>query len=113
MRSYAMTKLPIFVGLSAMLIAGCVQNHGAAYINSNPQGAEVINLNDDTVLGVTPVKVWWRESSEQRKFINVRLQKSGFHDKTSSFWLTLRHNTKKSALNDPQFVEIELQTEGQ
>ena len=100
---------------SAAILAlpGCAQNHGAAYINTVPQGAEVVNLNDDTVLGITPVKVWWAESSEKRKFINVRIQKPGYRDKTSSFWVTLRHRDKNSALSDSQFVEIELQQQGQ
>ena len=88
-------------------LAGCVK-HGAAYIETLPSGAEVVNLADDTIIGVTPVKVWWREGSEKRKFVNVRFQKDGYRDKTSSFWVTLRHANKTSALDSPQHVEITL-----
>ena len=91
----------------AALLSGCA-NHGAALIRTEPEGAEVVNLEDDTVLGVTPVKVWWREGTEKRKFVNVRLQKVGYRDKTSSFWVTLRHGSKEEALEEPQFVEIKL-----
>jgi len=90
-----------------MMIAGC-SYHGAAYIQSQPSGAEVVNVDDDTVLGVTPFKVWWREDSQEKKRINVRLQKEGFRDKVTSFWVTLRHSSKNEALGEPQHVEIKL-----
>ncbi|KAA3625857.1 MAG: hypothetical protein DWQ08_08860 [Proteobacteria bacterium] len=93
--------------LFAAMVSGCA-NHGAALIGTQPQGAEVVNLEDDTVLGVTPVKVWWREGAEKRKFVNIRVQKDGYRDKTSSFWVTLRHPSKAAALGEPQFVEIKM-----
>ncbi len=92
---------------TVVVLAGCA-NHGAALIRTQPDGAEVVNLSDDTVLGVTPVKVWWREGTEKRKFVNIRVQKEGYRDKTSSFWVTLRHASKEAALDEPQFVEIKL-----
>lgn len=95
------------VASAAAVLAGCA-NHGAALIRTQPDGAEVVNLEDDTVLGVTPVKVWWREGAEKRKFVNIRVQKEGFRDKTSSFWVTLRHGSKEAALEEPQFVEIKM-----
>jgi hypothetical protein len=100
-------SLPGLLGITlvSMVAAGCA-NHGAALIRTQPEGAEVVNLEDDTVLGVSPVTVWWREGSERRKFVNVRVQKDGFRDKTSSFWVTLRHSNKDDALSEPQFVEI-------
>ena len=100
-----LTGLTLVGGL--VVLGGCA-NHGAALIKTEPPGAEVVNLEDDTVLGVSPVKVWWREGGDKRKFINVRVQKDGFRDKTTSFWVTLRHSNKESALLEPQFVEIKL-----
>ncbi len=91
----------------ALLITGC-SYHGAAFIQSQPPGAEVVNVDDDTVLGVTPFKVWWREDSQEKKRINVRLQKEGFRDKVTSFWVTLRHSSKSEALDEPQHVEVTL-----
>ena len=93
--------------LSILVLTGCA-NHGAALIKTIPEGVEVVNLADDTVLGLTPVTVWWREGTEKRKFVNIRLQKVGYRDKTSSFWVTLRHGSKDSALAEPQFVEIKM-----
>ena len=96
------------VTLGAALMLGGCSYHGAAFIESEPAGAEVVNIDDDTVLGITPVKVWWREKRTDKKRINVRLQKEGYQDKVSSFWVTLRHSSKESALETPQHVEISL-----
>ena len=94
------------VMLLLSLLAGCVGNkYGSAYIVSNPPGAEVINMDDGTILGVTPLKQVWRDEGK-RKFVNIQLDKTGYKDKATSFWLTLKHRTRKSAINDPQFVEI-------
>ncbi len=88
------------------LLTGCVGNkYGSAYIVSNPPGAEVINMDDGTILGVTPLKQVWRDEGK-RKFVNIQLDKEGYKDKATSFWLTLKHRTRKSAVNDPQFVEV-------
>ena len=92
---------------ATLTMAGC-SYHGAVFIASEPAGAEVVNIDDDTVLGITPVKVWWREKSNERMRVNVRLQKDGFRDKVTSFWVTLRHSDKDSALEDPNHVEVKL-----
>lgn len=105
--SYKLLRAPAMLAMAALLLTGCA-NHGAALIHTEPSGAEVVNLEDDTVLGVTPVKVWWREGTEKRKFVNIRVQKDGYRDKTSSFWVTLRHSTKEGALAEPQYVEIKM-----
>ena len=92
--------------LMLSLLTGCIGNkYGSAYIVSNPAGAEVINLDDGTLLGVTPLKQVWRDDGK-RKFVNIQLDKEGYRDKATSFWLTLKHRTRKSAVNDPQFVEV-------
>ena len=97
--------------LFAMMLGGCATHHGAANIVSIPQGAEVINVDDDTVLGVTPVKIWWREINEEKRRINVRLHKEGFRDKVTSFFVTFRHGSKDAALGEPQYVRIVLDKE--
>ena len=91
-----------------LLTTGCVGNkYGSAYIVSSPPGAEVINLDDGTLLGVTPFKQIWRDAGD-RKFISIQLDKQGYKDKATSFWLTLDHRTRRSAVNDPQYIEVKL-----
>jgi hypothetical protein len=102
-----MKQLRVLPFLLVVLIGGCA-GHGAALIKTVPAGVEVVNLKDDTIVGITPVKVWWREGGSKRKFVNIRLQKPGFRDKTSSFWVSLRHASKEDALGNPQFVEIKM-----
>lgn len=65
-------------------------------------------MSDDTVFGVTPVKVWWKEHGERRVFVNVRLQKEGYRDKTISFWVNLDHANREDALKNAPPVEVNL-----
>ena len=102
-----MRRIPVIV-LMVVLLSSCVSYHGAARIESTPPGAQVVNLEDDTILGITPFNTWWRDSKQQRKFVNIRLQRDGYEDKTTSFWVTLRHNSREDALSDPHQVSIKL-----
>ncbi len=96
--------------VASLFLSACAsQNHGAALIESEPAGAEVVNAKTGIILGVTPVKVWWRDDGESRLFVNIRVQKSGYQDKTNSFWVTLRHKSREEALNDPQSVKMTLE----
>ncbi len=102
-----MKKLSIVLLFVSFFLGACA-HHGAAYIETQPSGAEVVDAKTGVVLGVTPIKVWWQDDSQARKFVNIRVQKEGYLDKTSSFWLTLRHATRESALANPQSVEMVL-----
>lgn len=93
--------------IALVLISGC-SHYGAAQIKSVPTGAEVINIDDGTVLGVTPTKVWWKGDSSNRQYISVRLKKDGYYDKVASFWLSMRHSSQQAALNNVQDVEVNL-----
>ncbi|MGH1539770.1 MAG: hypothetical protein ACRBHB_05050 [Arenicella sp.] len=89
------------------VLTGC-SHYGAARINSVPDGAEVINIDDGTVLGVTPTTVWWKDGSSRRQYMSVRLRKDGFYDKVASFWLSMRHSSQKSAIQNAQAVEVNM-----
>jgi len=96
--------------LSASVFLSACAHHGAAQIQTQPAGAEVVDIKTGVLLGVTPVKVWWKEGKQGRKFVNIRVQKEGYMDKTSSFWVTLRHKSRASALDNAQSVEMTLDT---
>lgn len=100
-------KISSLITLAFILVftSACAR-HGAALIVSEPEGAEVWDMSDDTLFGVTPVKAWWKEHGERRKFVNIRLQKEGYRDKTTSFWVNLDHATRKGALENAPPVEV-------
>jgi len=93
-----------------LLLVGCgtTSNYGAARITSLPDGAEVINVDTGTVLGVTPTDVWWESTSKDKQLFNVRLRKAGYYDKLAKFWLSMRHTTSEDALKSAQKVEVNL-----
>jgi len=98
--------LQLFVAVSLLLVLSACARHGSALIISQPQGAEVVDMSDDTVFGVTPVRVWWTEHAQRRRFANIRLQKEGYRDKTTSFWVNLDYPTREQALKNAQPVEV-------
>jgi hypothetical protein len=103
-------KLPItskytIIVLILLAISGC-SHYGAARIVSIPSGAEVINLDDGTLLGVTPATVWWQDKGGSRKNVTVRFKKPGYKDKVSQFWLSMRHSSQAKALAEPQLIEV-------
>ena len=94
-------------------LVGCSQHHyGAALMKSDPAGAEVVDLSDDSLIGITPVKAWWDTGDDTRKFVNIRFQKDGYRDKTMSFWLNSRHGSREDAVAKPQLVETKLDRVG-
>lgn len=81
---------------AAALSMGCAgPKYGAANISSSPDGAEIINLRDNTNLGKTPAQVVWRgEGSEE---ITIQLQKRGYLSTIQKFWINKRHDTEEEA----------------
>ena len=107
MKAYKNIKPGLLVAVLLLAITGC-SSYGAAKIQSVPAGAEVINLEDDSLLGTTPVMVHWKNDREESKLITVRFHKSGFDDKVTTFWVNMRHSSKTDAENEPQDVKVEL-----
>ena len=93
----------------AVFLSGCASYYGAASITSEPAGAEVINLNDGTLLGVTPVTVRWKKDDAVRQHITLRLRKDGYYEKVVPFWLSMRHKSQAEAMQAAQSVEAAMQ----
>lgn len=87
--------------------AGC-SSYGAAKIQSVPSGAEIVNLEDDSLLGTTPVMIHWKNDREESKLITVRFRKPGYDDKVTAFWVNMRHSSRVDAEKSPQAVKVEL-----
>jgi hypothetical protein len=106
-------SLQLTTALILPFLVGCTSHHyGAALMKSDPPGAEVVDLSDDSLIGITPVKAWWDTGDDTRKFVNIRFQKEGYRDKTMSFWLNTRHSSREAAVAKPQLVETKLDPVG-
>lgn len=94
-------------------LSACASYYGSAKIISVPAGAEVINDEDGSVIGVTPTTAWWKDGSSNRKHVILRFKKDGYYEKVTSFWLSMRHKKLSSAKNNTQQVEVSLQKRGE
>ena len=94
-----------------LLLTSCAggTRYGAANINSSPEGAEIINLKDNTNLGRTPAQVVWR--GEESEKVTVQLQKDGYHYAITSFWINRRHKTEAEARAQAIDVHSDLEKE--
>ena len=103
-------KLPglITVLVAAVLASSCASNYGAVTFSSEPAGVSVTDLEDGSVIGVTPVKYVWRSKDAKRKYMNVQLHKDGYRDAVKSFWLALDYSSPDDAAANPQSVQFKL-----
>ncbi|MGI9317034.1 MAG: hypothetical protein ACR2QW_06860 [bacterium] len=99
---------PIVLGVLVLAMSGCVSNYGAATFNSSPEGVQVFDMEDGSIIGQTPVQFLWRSSDVKRKYMNVRMHKEGYQDAVKSFWLSLDYKSEKDARKNPQLVQFEL-----
>jgi hypothetical protein len=109
LKEFIKLKRALLVPVLLLGISGC-SSYGAAKIQSLPSGAEVVNLEDDSLLGTTPVMIHWKNDREESKLITVRFHKPGYEDKATAFWVNMRHSSRADAEKSPQAVKIELKS---
>ena len=103
--------LLLSLGALALLLgsAGCSKTmYGAVKFESNPPGAEVINLRDDANLGITPVVVTWESDDGQPEYVTVQTRKNGYLEDITSFWVNTRHESREAAQAQAQPIFVEL-----
>ncbi len=94
------------------LLGACGQtSYGVAKIESIPTGAEVVNLKDDTHLGITPLYVTWEGEEGSVRHATIELRKEGYREKITPFLVKMDHDTKDAATLNAQPVIVELQKE--
>ena len=96
----------------ALSLSGCATYYGATRIQSVPSGAQVIDMEDGSIVGVTPTLYLRKDNSDLRQTIIIRFKKDGYYDKTSSFWMEMRLTSAEDAKKNSALVEIELQDKG-
>ena len=99
----------LLIIITCLSLSACASHYGAAHVISNPPGAEIIDAQDGSSLGVTPTTIWRKDSSGHRQQVVLRYEKEGYRDKVSPFWLSMRHKSKEAAEQDPTTVEVNLE----
>jgi len=93
------------------LLAGCcveapMETYGAARIVSDPAGAGIVNLKDNTTLGNTPLDHVWETADGKAEYIQLVLTRAGHEDTVTSFWINPRHATREEAAENPQAITV-------
>jgi hypothetical protein len=98
--------------LPALLsVTGCSTKpmYGAVKFDTEPSGAEVVNLKDDASLGITPVVVTWESEDGKPEYVTVQMKKAGYLEKITSFWVNTRHGSRAEAQEEAQPISADLQ----
>ncbi|MFP7755336.1 hypothetical protein ACLG6S_11920 [Thermodesulfobacteriota bacterium B35] len=92
------------------VLTGCAgqKTYGAVKFVTRPAGAEVINLKDDSHLGMTPLLVTWEGEDGKPEYVTVEMLKAGYREEITSFWVNRRHKSREAAAAEPQPVTVEL-----
>ena len=95
--------------MALMSATGCSRKmYGAVQFESNPPGAEVINLKDDATLGQTPVVVTWESSDGEPEYVTIEMKKTGYLEEITSMWVNKRHESREEAKAEAQPLLIDL-----
>lgn len=94
----------------AFFLGGCAgsKTYGAVQFITVPAGAEVVNLKDDTNLGMTPVLVTWEGDEEKPEYVTLEFKKTGYKEEITSIWVNKRHKSRVSAAAEAQPITVQL-----
>lgn len=101
----------LFFCLSGMLAqVGCAnrKSYGAVKFVTTPPGVEIVNLRDDTSLGISPITVTWESEEGKPEYVTVEMRKTGFREEITSFWVNTRHDSREKAQNEAHPITVEL-----
>jgi hypothetical protein len=76
---------PLLILLCALIFFGCASPRGNVHFKSIPSDVEVVDLESNTLLGMTPIDSSWGGKRNKPKLITVRFQKIGYKDRIETF----------------------------
>ncbi len=114
-RHFVVTYCGVLAVSAVLLLSGCASpnKYGVAKIGSIPEGAEVVNLKDQSHLGMTPVKVSFPGQPDTAEFVTIQLRKPGYIDRITSFWINRKHKTPADAEANAVDIQVELEKKSQ
>ena len=83
-RGYTWGDLVLSLFCGCMLV-GCAGSSNTIHLKSIPPEVEVVDLGDNTLLGMTPIDRSWGGEEDEPKLITVRFQKIGYRDRIETF----------------------------
>ncbi len=93
-----------------MMLSACGKTqYGAVQFISTPNGAEVVNLRDESNLGSTPLKVVWESDDGKPEYVTVQFRKQGHEEKITSLWVNKRYDNREDALDNAQPIKVDLE----
>jgi len=102
--------IPTGICLALLALTGCSRTmYGAANITSEPQGAAIVNLRDNSQIGTTPAKVVWPGKAGTAEQVTLQLRKNGYIDKLSTIWINHRHRSEAEAKANAVDITVELE----
>ena len=97
---------------AGMVLIGCsaptMTHYGSASIVSEPPNAKVVNLQDGSTIGTTPMKYTWESETGDEEYIQLSLTAPGYADQVTVFFLNSRYESKDDAEKIPQFIKVNL-----
>ena len=67
------------------MLTGCAGSANNVHLKTIPPAVEVVDLGDNTPLGMTPLDRSWGGDEDEPKLITVRFQKIGYKDRIVTF----------------------------
>ena len=102
--------IPTGICLALLVSTGCSRTmYGAANITSEPQGAAIVNLRDNSQIGTTPARVVWPGEADTAEQVTLQLRKSGYIDKITTIWINHRHQSEAEAKANAVDLKVELE----
>lgn len=97
---------------TGMILIGCsaptTTHYGSASIVSEPPNAKVVNLQDGSAIGTTPMKYTWESEARDEEYIQLSLTAPGYADQITVFFLNSRYESKDDAEKIPQIIKVNL-----
>ncbi|KGO34751.1 MAG: hypothetical protein WBN83_00645 [Desulfoprunum sp.] len=102
--------IPTGICVALLALTGCSRTmYGAANITSEPEGAAIVNLRDNSQIGTTPARVVWKGEEGTAEQVTLQLRKNGFIDKISTIWINHRHRSEAEAKANAVDITVELE----
>jgi len=106
---YGMLIAMFWAGTTLTGCGGGATNHyGSASIVSEPPDAAVVDLEDGSTIGSTPLQYTWETEDVSEKYIQLRLNATGYEDQVTEFFLNSRYGSKERAEETPQTIHVKM-----